>query len=537
LWSDTRGRKYFLSRSLIDRLHNILHFGIILICLTGISGKGNSFKSPYSPYGQDPSNHVAPLATFDWSEEIILAYHDIIDLKLLKAETRLEQLHITQPDNLAVDFIEDYIDFFRLYIGEEKELLDKLKSSETRRLDRITILGDKTSPYTRYALAEINLHWGLVYLKFGSYVPSFQRIRRAYKLLEENQKLYPEFVPNLKSLGIIHAMLSTIPDELKWIVKALGGISGTISQGRQELHRVFEYAQNHPFLFTEETTVMYGLVMAYFDNDIDSAWSLMRSSKINPGQSPLASFVFANLAIQRGFNDEAIVILSQKPEGKEYFQIYFLDYMLGLAKLHRLDPDAPLYLKKYIHHFKGRHYIKECYQKLAWHELMQGNSAGYRSNMENIQRFGEAVVDEDQQALKESRLAALPDPVLLKVRLLFDGGYLERAQALLKENYSRLMSDDHLKLETAYRSARIYHGLKGYAPAIHDYLQVLDLGKTSAAYYTCASALNIGLIYETLQYPLLARKYYDQCLALSPDTYRNSLHQKAKAGLNRLEKK
>lgn len=503
----------------------------------GISGKGSPLTTPLPFFGHNVSEDEAKPATFDWNEEVIRAYHDIIDLKLLKAETRLEQLHTSQPDNLSIDFIEDYIDFFRLYISEEQDLFDKLKASETRRLDKIERLGDKTSPYTRYALAEINFHWGLVYLKFGSYIPSFQRIRRAYKLLEENQKLFPEFVPNLKSLGIIHAMLSTIPDELKWIVKALGGISGTISQGRQELRQVFEYSKTHSFLFKEETTVMYGLVIAHFDNDIDAGWALIQSAHLDPASSPLVCFVLAHLAIKKGYNDEAIDILSQKPEGPEYFQIYFLDYMLGMAKLHRLDPDAHLFLKKYVTRFKGRHYIKDCYQKLAWYELIRGNTSGYRSNMENIQRFGQDVADEDQQALKESKFNELPDPVLLQVRLLFDGGYLARAQALLKEDYSRLMSNEKLKLEAAYRSARINHGLRQYSPAIHEYLRVLDMGKNSEAYYTCAAALNIGLIYETLHYPLLARKYYDQCLSLSPDTYRNSLHQKAKAGINRVEKK
>ena len=507
-----------------------------MICLSGNSFIVRSLNfSQLIHQGNYPI--AAPSANFEWNEEITLAYHDVIDLKLHKAASRLKQLHSQQPENLAVDFIEDYIDFFQLYISEDQEILDKLKSNESRRLEKISLAGDKSSPYTRYAQAEINLHWGLVYLKFGSYIPSFQRIRRAYKLLEENQKLFPDFVPNLKSLGIIHAMLSTIPDELKWIVKALGGISGTISQGREELRQVFEYSRNHAFLFTEETTVMYGLVIGYFDNDLEGAWNLLNSSKIDPRKSPLACFVFANLAIRKGYNGTAIDILSKKPEGPEFYKVYFLDYMLGLAKLHRLDPDAGAHLSKYVQHFKGRHYIKECYQKLAWFELMQGNIPGYRSNMEAIKQFGEEVVDEDKQALKAANLAMVPDPVLLKTRLLFDGGYLERAQALIHENYSRLMAVENLKLETAYRAARIQHGLKNYAYAANYYLQVLELGKSSSSYYTCASALYIGLIYETLQHPSLARNYFTQCLALSPDTYQHSLHQKAKAGLNRLNKK
>lgn len=502
----------------------------------GKSGNGFAVPIPHLDATCFLSIQSTP-GEFTWDQEITLAYHDAIDLRLDRARARLEQLHHSQPDNLAVDFIEDYVDFFRLYISEEQDLFDRLKPVEIQRLKKIEEYGDPQSPYTRYAQAEINLHWGLIHLKFGAYLPAFQRIRRAYKLLEANQKLFPQFIPNLKSLGIIHAMLSTIPDELKWIVKALGGMSGTISQGRRELHQVFEYSGNHPFLFREETTVMYGLVIAYFDNDIDSAWTLVRASTIDPAKSPLACFVLANLAIKKGLNDQAIDILSQKPEGPEFFPVYYLDYMLGLVKLRRLDPDAGLYLKKYVQNFKGRHYIKECYQKLAWLEWIGGNQDGYTSNMTAAQQYGEAVVDEDQQALLATRLHSLPDPVLLQVRLLFDGGYLARADELLQLHYSRLMSVENLKLETAYRAARIAHGMKKYAPAIHQYLQVLENGKSNTDYFVCASALYIGLIYETLHHVSLANLYYEKCLSLSSSTYQSGLHQKAKAGINRLNKK
>jgi tetratricopeptide (TPR) repeat protein len=277
--------------------------------------------------------------------------------------------------------------------------------------------------------------------------------------------------------------------------------------------------------------------MAYFDNDIDSAWTLIQSSHLDPAGSPLACFVLAQLAIKKGFNDQAIEILYQKPKGPEYYPVYYLDYMLGLAKLHRLDPDAAVHLEKYVQHFKGRHYIKECYQKLAWDELIRGNTAGYKVQMRAVQTNGESVVDEDQQALIASHLKTPPHPVLLQIRLLFDGGYLLRAEQKLEMHYAHLIANEELKLETLYRGARIAHGLKKYAPAIHRYLQVIENGKTQNAYFSCAAALYTGLIYENLQRPSLARLYYDQCLALSPSTYRSSLHQKAKAGIDRLNKK
>ncbi len=481
-----------------------------------------------------PGNVVPGRPVFDWNKDITQAYRLILELRLDQAGRQLDQVRNAQPENLAVDFIEDYIDFFSLYISEDKGLLEKRKAGEAARLKSIETHGDPNSPYTRYALGEIHLHWGLVYLKFGSYLPAFQRIRRAYKLLEENNNLFPEFLPSLKSLGILHAMLGTLPDELKWMVRALGGINGTVQQGREELRKVYEYSRSNNYLFSEETMVLYGLIMAHFDNEPEAAWQMVRQSGIDPQKSPLACFVLASLAIKCGYNEQAVDLLEKQPSGPEYFPLQYLDYMLGLAKLRRLDPDADLPLKKFSREFKGLHYLKECFQKLAWFELIRGNETGYYQYMERVRQVGNNAVEEDKQATREARLKRKPDPLLLQARLLYDGGYLDRAQAMLEKNQALLINQKELRLETAYRLARIYQAQKKFTAAISHYLNVIQEGREDPSYYACAAALYTGMIYETLHHHFLARHYYEQCLAMNPEDYRSGLHQKAKAGIGRI---
>jgi hypothetical protein len=58
--------------------------------------------------------------------------------------------------------------------------------------------------------------------------------------------------------------------------------------------------------------------------------------------------------MRSGRNDVAINILMKRPGGSNYFPFHYLNFMLGMAKLHRLDPDADLYLKSYLRQFKGR---------------------------------------------------------------------------------------------------------------------------------------------------------------------------------------
>ena len=75
---------------------------------------------------------------------------------------------------------------------------------------------------------------------------------------------------------------------------------------------------------------------------------------------------------------------------------------------------------------KGIHFIKECYQKLAWYSLINGNLAGYYQYMELVKTKGNLVTDEDKQAMHEALNNKPPDLELLQSRLLFDGHYLRK---------------------------------------------------------------------------------------------------------------
>ena len=122
---------------------------------------------------------------------------------------------------------------------------------------------------------------------------------------------------------------------------------------------------------------------------------------------------------------------------------------------------------------------------------------------------------------------------ILKARLLFDGGYYQRAKNTLttKDAHSRYT------LEYYYRLSRIYQAKEEYDEAQKYFTLVIAAGKKSKAYYVCSSALQLGLINEALEDYSEAILYFETCLDMDPDNYKRSLHQKAKSGLQRLKKK
>jgi tetratricopeptide (TPR) repeat protein len=76
----------------------------------------------------------------------------------------------------------------------------------------------------------------------------------------------------------------------------------------------------------------------------------------------------------------------------------------------------------------------------------------------------------------------------------------------------------------------------GHSQQALDYYEKTILkGKDEGYYFACNAALMSGFLYEKIDDVERAKEYFSLALDIKPDEYRSSLHQKAKAGLNRLE--
>jgi len=470
---------------------------------------------------------------FEYTPQAKEAYRKATSLRLFEATNALAQMRSQDPGNLIVYHIEDYIDFFQIYLSDDEALFKSLKKNRDARLDLVA-RGDKRSPYYLYVQADIRLHWALLRLRFGEYLSAFNEVNKAHKLLQKNRELFPDFMPNLKNLGILHAMVGTIPDNYQWGVKLLSSLKGSIPEGKRELETVLAHARNHDFLFEEETIALYSYLLLHLDNDKEGAWKIVRSGKLRPQSNPLHSFVIANIAMRAGYNDAAIQVLELRPRGKTLEAFPYLDYMQGLAKLRRLDGNAGLHFHKYLNAYKGNFFIKESHQKLAWCELLKNRPDGYMKFMKSCSEKGGAIAGGDKSALREALTGKVPNVVLLKARLLFDGGYYQKALELLRGRNANMFSEKRERLEFTYRMGRILHGLEKHAEALVFYQLTITEGKTDPSFFACNSALQIGLIFESRRDKAKARQYFQLCLSLYPDEHETALHQQAKAGIGRM---
>lgn len=464
------------------------------------------------------------------SPAIVNAYEDILRLELSSAQAQLSQIKAQEPLNLAAYHIENYIDFFRLYLTEDDELLKQLLPAREARIKQLEQL-PTDSPWRNYSIAEVRLHWALIRLRFESYLPAFRDVNKAHKLLRNNARNFPDFLPTYKDLGLLHAAVGTIPPQFKWGVELLSSLKGSIVEGQAEMEKALA-DQQHPFY--RETAVLYALLQLHLANEPEIAWTSIQALELKPATNPLHCFVVANLAMRSERNDLAIQVLSRQPRGGTAAPMPYLDFMLGLAKLRKLDYSARIYFQSFLLRFDGHHFIKEAQQKIAWAELLRGREDRYHERMLLVNSNKKTSAGGDLNASNEASRGTAPHQGLLRARLLFDGAYYERARQEVDAIDPAQLNSPELELEYYYRTGRILHGLQDYPGALSFYERTISLGQDAASFFACNAALQAGLIEEKRGQKALAKKYFELCLAMSPSEYRMGLHIQAKAGLNRL---
>ena len=472
---------------------------------------------------------------FQVSAPVRETYTQILDLRLGEARKSIAEIKLAEPDNLLVLLLDDYIDFFTVLLNDNRAEFKQLLKNRNSRLVRIA-RGQRKSPWFLYTQAEIRLHWAILEGRFGANLAALNDAKQAYALLEQNRREHPDFRANDKSLGVLHALVGNVPDEYKWAVRFVSGMRGSISQGLGELEALLEYCRGRDFLFETETRAACAFVQLHLGNNKLAAWKTISNGALDPHASPLAAYALASIAMRTGRNDETIRLLELCPERDPYYPFAYRDFLLGVAKLNRFDRDADKPLQKFVQSFQGQNGVKEACQKLAWHRLLNGNVDGYWHYMMLVKSKGIARAEPDKAAMREAIREELPDTLLLKARLLFDGGYYRRAYDLLQAAKTKYTSPQKFSLEYHYRLGRIADELGKVEEAIRWYSQTVRDGARQPAYFACNAALHLGLLYERQGAGQAARKAFEQCLDLKPESYAASLHARAKAGLSRLGK-
>jgi len=474
-------------------------------------------------------------ASFDFNSNCKTAYEKVFALEFIEAQKILALEKKANPLNSIPHLIENYIECLTTIIDEQKSDFEKLKVNKQKRFEFISTHGDPSSPFFRYSKAELNIQIAASRLKFNEYISAAWEIKSAYSLLKENQKLFPDFILNKKSLGLLHIMIGSVPAEYKWITDLLG-FEGSVKQGLSEITEFAKAVNNNDeFRFLKIETI---ILLSYLKQNFSSEFKSSDFFDWNQNEiitNPLLNFVVTNHFIHEGKNDQALETVSKFIGKTGQFKLHYLNYLRGVCLLNKLDTVSQKYFQIYVKDYKGTSYVKSAFQRIAWISLIQNDIKGYEQNITKVRLKGDLLLDEDKQANNEATKKIKPNVTLLKARLLFDGGYFNHALKVLNEAPAKSFISLKDQLEFTYRLGRIYQKLNDFNKALSAYQNTIEKGKESSYYYACNAALQLGNLYEKQGKNGKAIEYYKLCLNLNPDEYKTSLHQKAKAGLDRLK--
>src|SRR5260221_10630947 len=480
-------------------------------------------------------SQLSAKANFNFDTNCIDAYKAAFGFRINEAKLLVQKERQQNPQNGIAILLDNYIDYFSLLASENKTDYEKLKDRKSVRISALED-NDKNSPYYLFSQAEVYLQWGLLKGRFGDYLSSSIDIKKAYNLLKENEEKYPDFLPNQKSLGLINVIFVSLQSNLKSISRFLG-MTGNVQAGIKQLEVLRTELPKTKYNFYKDEVVFF-----LCNIDIDILHNQNNYAKLIPNlaemenNSLLKVYLQGYVAYKTAHNDEAIAFLAVDPKSNQYVDVPGIPYLLGNAKLNRMDSDAYVYLFKYIKNYKGTNYIKDTYLKLAYYYLLQNDAEKYLYFLKLVKSKGYAIDEKDKQALREANDAE-PDIDLLKTRFYFDGGYYNKALSQIEKkdvNDFKLLRD---KIEFYYRLGRIYDKTEKFNDAVINYQKAINLGKTAKYYYAANAAVRAGIIFEQKKDYNRAADYYNQALDMKDHEYQSSIDNDAKEGLKRINKR
>lgn len=467
----------------------------------------------------------------EWTPNTQRAYHEVLKLRLGQARA----LVATEPRTSAMRvYVENYADVAQLLISEDPSYYKVASSREDTRLELLKKLPEN-SPYRRFLQAEIHLQWAFVKLKFGHELSGCWNIIKAYRLLEDNHKQFPAFLPQQKSLGLLHVLFGATPKNYQWVTRLLG-LRGDVSGGLQEIRSVV--LQNDTF--GPEAQLIELLLHSYVVGMTDPKLrELELFVKAHPDNLMFHLFG-ASMLLKNNQAERALPFLLKHPSGGAYLTVPSFEYLKGEALLQKGQYASAIEsYKRYLELQKGHNFVKDAHYKIYLSYWLAGKEPDGRPYLGQVARVGKAITEPDKVAARFAERYARSTPsaaarTLMHARLAFDGGYYAEALEALSKTKEADFANNPDKAEYQYRLGRVYHKTNDLGKATLAYQRAIGLSPAEGVPFGATSALQLGYLCVQIGQKNKARSYFEQALTYERHEYKNSVDNKAKAALNEL---
>jgi tetratricopeptide (TPR) repeat protein len=356
-------------------------------------------------------------------------------------------------------------------------------------------------------------------------------IRRAYNLVQDCQKKYPDYLPIKKTSGVIQVMVGSVPDKYAWFMGLLG-MRGQVTTGQKLLSDV----RHSKSSLSLEATILFFTIKGFINQHFADAAQGMKECLKEQPDNRLVLFIAINMLMKDSQAENALELFNVLDKQSQGLQMYYVEYLRGEALLQKGEyQKAILAFQKFQKGYRSTSYRKDSYYKISLCYWLMGDETQAKSNFEKAKITGKENAEPDKYAAKQLEEPNLPNIKILKARLYTDGGYYPEATAALQSIGSTELKTLKEQTEFFYRKARLAHKLHDLPAAKTLYLQSISMTKDNPWYFAANSALQLGYISQEQKDYAAAKKYFEQALGYKKHEYKNSIDNKAKAALDELK--
>ncbi len=448
------------------------------------------------------------------------AYNHVWRLDLQRATAALS--NSKDPSSLYFAHFTEFVD---LMVNEDVEQFDAYEDNFEDRLQAISKIKDK-SPYRKFYLSQMHLHWSFVYMKMGHEFSSAWQLKKAFKISQQNADENPDFMPQQYNLGILQVMLGAVPEKYHWLL-GLFGMKESFEEGVLRL----DLAARTQHVFQYEASCVRNLVDGFMLNKREGAIQSTEKLLFRNKDFALVEFLYLSLLLKNNAAKEA----HQYMQGVQSFKAPIFYYIAGEFHMQRLNfKKAILSYNAFLNSYKGLNNIKDAYYKIGLAYKLMGYDANFGKYHEKAKVSGLSRTESDKYADKQLKVAFDQNLVLLRARFLTDGGYYQLALEELKGVQLKNIVGLKNQTEYFYRKARIFHKLKNSLEAERFYRKTITHQGGNPWYFAPNACLQLGYLHVAQKDFRTAKIYFTKALAYKKHEYKNSIDNKAKSAINLL---
>jgi len=451
-------------------------------------------------------------------------YNQIFSLETGHAKSRIAALPPNGPFRI---YLENYLEFIEILNSNSESSLNLALSNETERLSALENL-DPTSPYNRFLRSEILIQWAILKLKLGKETKGVYNLIQASKLLSANQKEFPGFLPHYKSLGTIHVIMGSVPENYKWALKLLG-VKGNIRQGFSELEKaVKDEIWGNEALYCALFLKAFTAQFDEKDNRLLLHYVTSRPDDLN------ARFLGASISLRTRQADQGLKILNGLPSGNAFLKCPVFDLHRGEGYLMTGDYSrAVSAYRNYLLANKGKTYLKDTHLKLYYAYQFSENSERSSYHFKMIPQSGNSHSDLDKNAVKIHQLISRQQPQkeLLQARIAAEGGYYPETLKYLRQVHAASLNSEWLS-EYHFLNGLCHYKYGQLSEAESHFKKAITLSsKTDWVSGSANATLHLGYVCQSAKQEAQARAYFEKALSYKAHELKNTVDIKARAAL------